>query len=384
MAWLYIPNSSASNSAPASACSAKDCVPDSHFLASTTAPFATWSGKPLQPRNLSRLWKRERSIRRLSGLTLSPSTADAGVDAWISSSPAFRAKTSASPAYVLASMAYAAGSSSTCSTSPTLAVRSGSFWRTSQASLLPEPPLWTKPRNSPKGRPPASWGSWPTAGGVRNGSLWQRPTLVLRTVGRDGSASHGATWATPTAHDGRRPGADLASTQRTNLNRDAALWQPAEKVAQPTSMWASPTSRCWKGGGNAVTRKDGKSRLDMLDWQAEHLIAQWPTPAASDASSGGRQTDRMTGQTLVQTVNSICSHPVRSTTDGRDLSPTTRTLRPRLNPAFGCWLMGWPVWWTNPAITSSARSEMALWRCRLQSHLSSLCAAPLGIELEAA
>jgi site-specific DNA-cytosine methylase len=46
--------------------------------------------------------------------------------------------------------------------------------------------------------------------------------------------------------------------------------------------------------------------------------------------------------------------------------------RRRLNPAFGCWLMGWPSWWTNPGITSSVKSEMASYRCRLQSHLSSL------------
>jgi len=31
-------------------------------------------------------------------------------------------------------------------------------------------------------------------------------------------------WSSPTAHDGRRPGADVLSTQGGNLNRDAALW----------------------------------------------------------------------------------------------------------------------------------------------------------------
>jgi len=56
--WLYIP----SNSAPALACSEKACAPHSAYLASSTAPFATWSGKPLQPRNLSRLWKQEGSL----------------------------------------------------------------------------------------------------------------------------------------------------------------------------------------------------------------------------------------------------------------------------------------------------------------------------------
>lgn len=62
---------------------------------------------------------------------------------------------------------------------------------------------------------------------------------------------------------------------------------------------------------------------------------------------------------------------------GSELSPTTRPKhvlgRLRLNPAFACWLMGWPLWWTNPGLTSCAKSAMELYRCRLLQHLSSLC-----------
>lgn len=86
-----------------------------------------------------------------------------------------------------------------------------------------------------------------------------------------------------------------------------------------------------------MTRKDGKSRMDMLDWQAESY-----------------------------------SRPVLSQNTGDELSPTTRTLPRRLNPAFVCWLMGWPTWWTSPARISSAAEEMELWRCKLRSRLSSL------------
>jgi hypothetical protein len=69
------------------------------------------------------------------------------------------------------------------------------------------------------------------------------------------------------------------------------------------------------------------------------------------------------------------STPVESV-HGSELSPTMRPEhvlgRLRLNPAFGCWLMGWPSWWTNPGITSSVKSEMVSYRLRLQSHLSFL------------
>jgi len=48
-------------------------------------------------------------------------------------------------------------------------------------------------------------------------------------------------------------------------------------------------------------------------------------------------------------------------------------VRRRLNPAFVCWLMGWPWWWTRAAPISCAAQEMAWWRFRLLQCLSSLC-----------
>jgi hypothetical protein len=62
--------------------------------------------------------------------------------------------------------------------------------------------------------------------------------------------------------------------------------------------------------------------------------------------------------------------------DGPESSQGGPTSRRRLNPAFGCWLMGWPCWWTNPAITSCAKSEMESYRFALRSQLSSLLGEP--------
>lgn len=90
-----------------------------------------------------------------------------------------------------------------------------------------------------------------------------------------------------------------------------------------------------------MTRQDGKTRMDMLDWQAE---------------SYSRQD--------------------QATADGPQSSQSAPTSRPRLNPAFGCWLMNWPAWWTNPAVTSCVQSEMALYRFRQQRHLSCLLGEP--------
>jgi hypothetical protein len=108
-------------------------------------------------------------------------------------------------------------------------------------------------------------------------------------------------------------------------------------------------------------------------------VHNWATPKATDGTKGGpnqagSKGDLMLPSMAAQLMTSL--RPVRSMIDGRELSPTARTLRPRLNPAFACWLMGWPVFWTNPAITNSAKSETELWRRRLHTHLSRLLDEP--------
>jgi DNA (cytosine-5)-methyltransferase 1 len=75
--------------------------------------------------------------------------------------------------------------------------------------------------------------------------------------------------------------------------------------------------------------------------------------------------------------------PPQMTINGPTLSQDGRTSRPRLNPAFACWLMGWPWWWTNPAPISFAPSEMALYRSRLQQHLCNLLGEPALSEVAA-
>lgn len=105
------------------------------------------------------------------------------------------------------------------------------------------------------------------------------------------------------------------------------------RLQDQAHSWSTPCARIVKGGGSMTERKDGKTRLDMLDWQAEAF-----------------------------------SRPDPETSDGPESSPTLPTSRPRLNPAFTAWLMGLPWWWTNPGVTSSARSEMEAYRSALRSH----------------
>jgi DNA (cytosine-5)-methyltransferase 1 len=100
-----------------------------------------------------------------------------------------------------------------------------------------------------------------------------------------------------------------------------------------------------QGGGTAVTRQDGKSRMDMLDWRAEAF-----------------------------------SLPAPTTPDGPPSSPSAPTSRLRLNPAFVCWLMGLPPAWTNIAHTSCGLAEMESYRSKLQQQLRSCLNASVSRE----
>ena len=380
--WLYIPSSCLQESG----CSERGQEPHSSILESNCEPFATWSGKPLLLRSLSRLWKRESLIQRLSGLTLPLSEASSSVERWIASLPGSHARTSLLPVSAQALMESAPDFSFTSSTSPRIAMRGSSFWRTSVASLLPPPPLWIKLPPPTllesatdhqktihtekmalylKEQPPGSWESWPIAGGVRNGSLYQRPTWAPATGVNDGFVSRGGNWGAPTAHDARRPGADVHSTQGANLNRQAALWMtPSVSNSQ----------------GNEYTRDRGQKGQERLTLTGQ--AAQWPTPAARD-SKGANSADHalVTGggrkhmDQLANFVEHSPSSPLaQKTPSGETSSSNSPGSRPRLNPAFDCWLMGWPCWWTNPGVTRSAKSAMELYRSRLQQQLSLLCA----------
>lgn len=423
--WLYLP----SNCAPVSACSEKASTPDFSMWESIAEPFATWSGKPLLPPSLSRLWKREPLLRRLSGLTCSPSTADDSAAQWIASLLDSRAKTSVSPVAGPGSTASVLASSSESSTLPTIAVRGSSFWRTSQASLLPPPPLWTKPKAISKNeRPPASWENWPTAGGMRNGSLFQRPTLERTTSGTGGSASLGAwptpdcntstysnghmgqnireatsLWLTPNVPNGGRSVSEAlvqskgmtpeGEKKTVGLESQTRYWATPKTITggansqrelrgaggpdlqEQVQAWARPTPRATDGTNGGPNQAGSKGDLMLPS-----ATAQWPTPASRDYK-GANSADHalVTGggrKHMDQLANFVEHSPysplAQETPVGQESSQTAQTSPRRLNPAFDCWLMGWPVWWTNPGITNSVRSEMELYRSRLHSQLSFL------------
>ena len=148
-------------------------------------------------------------------------------------------------------------------------------------------------------------------------------------------------WPTPTAHDGRRPGADLTSKNGGNLSRDAALW-PTPAVTDSNGA-----------RNHTAGRQAGSQHHDGVT--LNDAIVLYPIEAPSNSPS------------------SLPAPPI--STDGATPSPPRRSL----NPLFVEWLMGWPPGWTmlapaSPASTGSECSATALshWKRRMRCALSSL------------
>lgn len=160
-------------------------------------------------------------------------------------------------------------------------------------------------------------------------------------------------WASPSAHDGRRPGAASGSTQGANLAREA-------------EFWASPSATAWKGSTQPGQRRG------QLSEQAE---TGPPDPAS--ANGGAKSSPPARGsrrqllllwmlawskQNFVALSALLCADGIAANVAPpqgdlrRDLHRVFST--PRLNPMFAEALMGLRPGWTacEPSGTPSCPS----------------------------
>lgn len=258
----------------ASGCSMKAFEPDLNSWASECARSCSLNGKLTLSLSWLLGWKREAYIQRLFGSAISlNSMQDDFAEWWIASLPDSRARTCPSLAGALASTGRDPASSSRSSASPTIAMRGSSFWRTSEASLLPPPPLWTRKRaNSKSERSPASWENWPTAGGMRNGSLFQRPTWAPAIDGNAGSALHGEQWMTPCVPNGGRA---VSAEVVANKGSTETGKKTVGLESQVRHVWATPRATDGEKGGPNCRGGRGDPIL-------AGQVCQWPTPVAND------------------------------------------------------------------------------------------------------
>jgi len=182
-------------------------------------------------------------------------------------------------------------------------------------------------------------------------SLWGTPLASERqTTPRQVDhgirlANQADSWPTPNAPDGRRE-SDQHSTQGGNLLREA-------------SLWATPDC-------NTASYSNGQRGANIRE-QANN----WPTPLNRDCQSGAVSESTATKNSRPLREVVPYSHPDQSP----DGNPSRNTSGRRLNPAFVCWLMGIPWFWTRAEPINFAAAETESFRSLLQSRLSNLCNA---------
>ena len=93
--------------------------------------------------------------------------------------------------------------------------------------------------------------------------------------------------------------------------------------------WATPKARDWKGSGPTIIRKDGRSRMDQLDYMTEQSHFGLPDQTTPKGGSTSSESDQTSPQ------------------------PSQK----KLSASFEEWLMGLPIGWVScePLATASYR-----------------------------
>lgn len=143
-------------------------------------------------------------------------------------------------------------------------------------------------------------------------------------------------WQTPASDSFRSRGGDRKDEQGL------------DQQARGFEQWGTPSSREWKGAHpeHALTRKDGKSRMDLLGNQAVY----WQTPTAGDeVKTSSRMREGHHNSLKAQVLSGSQPFPPDPETGrpGRESSPSTPSTRRVLNPVFVEMLMGWRPGWTS-------------------------------------
>ncbi len=227
----------------------------------------------------------------------------------------------------------------------------------------------------------SGYSSWPTVRAC-SGKRSSRTELLER-------------WPTPEANERSTRGGRKSDNPSSNRGGQANLADSTELWASPSAAAGGSTSRggdridepllggqvkLWMTPRASMANNGSDSGSAKRQEQGENLGLKdqsqaWPTPAARDFKSTGTaaaaaRQDAGHSQPLNEAAVNLYSLPTPEPTG--DQSPSTSGRR--LNPAFVCWLMGWPWFWTRaePISSDVAAMESSLWRQRLRLSLSQL------------
>lgn len=253
--------------------------------------------------------------------------------------------------------------------------------------------------------------------------LW--PTPMAGTPAQNGNAAAGNSdfsrkaeeladqmWTTPTAHDQRKRGAGQTEGMTNGagnrcLATDSERWttpsatdgrrggtmtdaMSGSSLTQLVGSWPTPASRDHKGSSpDCITRQDGKSRMDMLDFRGEQGFSRpdqtmpTPGPLSFDQLRIARRLWRAKMPLPPASVQRPWSAPTmrphwsqarqewmmrnswQRWKGGRAMWWEKR----RLSPSFVSWLMGWPE---GHALCACSEMEWSQFRQRMRGALLAL------------
>lgn len=238
--------------------------------------------------------------RSRSGMTCEPLTADRGEALLMWCLEDSRARTSAQPERVLGSAA------------PVL--DSGARWHALLVKFSPDSCGWKTARCLWEEDLDWSCLTLPRWGSLHDGELWERTTQALHI-----NEKESGLWPTPRAgNPGSRPNGKGGKILAKEVAIAEGLRQRGEK------RWPTPTV-------------DDSSNVTLESGQFQSLtraVMMFPTPTVQDSANNGGPSQA-----------------------NRNSLPLNAVVGGALNPTWVEWLMGWPLGWTDCAVSATARFQ---------------------------
>lgn len=285
-------------------------------LNSTPSHGMSWSlGKTMAPSKRSR-----------SGMTYQPSTDAHGEDVLTWCLEASLVRTYPSPVAALESPANEADS--------------GSTWRELSMKYDPNTSSWKTHQCLSSEDLPLSSVTLPRWGMMRAGVCWER-IMSERRIKEIASGF----WPTPTVHG--------------NHNRSGLSAKSGDGLATSVNSWPTPRASPNENRQSKLTPSQNQGRHGMSLGAA---VNNWPTPVATEGKDCGSEW-----KNLAPHDNGGRIQRRIATLGGIETQQTKRAL---LNAAWVEWLMGWPIGWTDCAVSAMGKSQQ--WRdshglsCRME------------------